>query len=101
MLFRSIDGVTVPFDGLSGGAKEQVSLIARLACAQIVSGSDDDTGVPIIIDDALGNSDPDRLATLGAVIAAAGRDSQVVVLTCVPDRFRNVGAASVVSLKSE
>lgn len=96
---RSIDGVAVPFDGLSGGAKEQVSMIARLACAQMVSGSEG-SGVPIIIDDALGNSDPDRLATLGAVIAAAGRDSQVIVLTCVPDRFRNVGAATVLSLSN-
>lgn len=97
ILSRSIGGVAVPFDSLSGGAKEQVSLIARLACAQMVAG-DDESGIPIIIDDALGNSDPDRLAALGAVIAAAGRDSQVVVLTCVPDRFSNVGAATVVSL---
>ena len=97
IISRSVNGVAVPFEGLSGGAKEQVSLIVRLACAQMVSG-DDGSGVPIIIDDALGNSDPERLATLGAVIAAAGRDSQVVVLTCVPDRFSYVGAASVISL---
>jgi hypothetical protein len=97
---RTVDGVTVPFDALSGGAKEQTSMIARLACALMVArtGNDRASGVPIIIDDALGNSDPMRLATLGAVIAAAGRLTQVIVLTCMPDRFSNIGSAKVTSL---
>ena len=99
---RTVDNVTVPFDVLSGGAKEQTSLIARLACALMVARTEsgDASGVPIIIDDALGNSDPGRLATLGAVIAAAGRLTQVVVLTCMPDRFSHVGSAKVTSLVS-
>jgi len=97
---RTVNGVTVPFESLSGGAKEQISMIARLACALIVAGTgdDDNAGVPIFIDDALGNSDPERLATLGAVIAAAGRLTQVIVLTCMPDRFSNVGSAKVTRL---
>lgn len=100
---RTVDGVTVPFDALSGGAREQTSMIARLACALMVArtAGGDATGVPIIIDDALGNSDPQRLATLGAVIAAAGRLTQVIVLTCMPDRFSNVGSAKVTALVPE
>ncbi|MBW4079051.1 MAG: AAA family ATPase [Acidobacteria bacterium] len=97
---RTVNGVTVPFDSLSGGAKEQMSMIARLACALMVAGTGKGgaSGVPIIIDDALGNSDPERLATLGAVIAAAGRLTQVIVLTCTPERFSNIGSAKVSSL---
>jgi len=94
---RTLDGVTVPYESLSVGAKEQLSLLARLACAVLVSRPGTaDAGVPVIIDDALGNSDPARLERLGAVLSMAGRQVQVIVLTCVPDRYRNVGAATVI-----
>jgi len=86
---------TVPFAGLSTGAQEQVGILSRLACAQLVS---DGGGVPVLIDDALGNSDPKRLEGLGAVLSRAGRDAQVIVLTCTPDRYRDVGDATVVRL---
>lgn len=95
---RTLEGVTVPFDALSTGAKEQLGLCARLACAALVDRSD---GVPVVIDDALGHSDPDRLARLGAVFTAAtagGSAAQVVVLTCSPERYHGVGAATVVAL---
>jgi hypothetical protein len=49
-------------------------------------------------DDALGNSDPARLERLGAVLGMAGRQVQVIVLTCTPDRYRNVGSAEVIRL---
>lgn len=96
---RTLDGKTVPYNSLSVGAKEQLSLLGRLACALLVShpGSAD-AGVPLIIDDALGNSDPERLERLGAVLAMAGRQTQVVVLTCLPDRYRHVGSAHVIRL---
>ncbi len=96
---RTLDGVTVPYESLSMGAKEQLSLIARLACAVLVSHPEAaDGGVPVIIDDALGNSDAARLERLGAVLRMAGQRVQVIVLTCVPDRYRNVGSATVIKL---
>jgi uncharacterized protein YhaN len=55
-------------------------------------------GVPVIIDDALGYSDPDRLKKLGVAFSVAGKDCQVIVMTCEPDRYRGVGGAKVVSL---
>ena len=85
-------GRTVPFDSLSVGAKEQLGILTRLAAARIV---DDQGGVPVIIDDALGFSDPSRLQSMGAAIAAAGRDAQVVVLTCTPGRFMYLGEVGV------
>ena len=54
--------------------------------------------MPVIIDDALGWSDPQRLQAMGAAIAAAGKQCQVVVLTCTPGRYSHVGNAKVVSL---
>lgn len=86
------NGQTVPFDSLSIGAKEQLGILTRLAAARIVA---DDGGVPVIIDDALGFSDPSRLQSMGAAIAAAGREAQVVVLTCTPGRFMYVGDVGV------
>ena len=93
LISRTLDGKTLPFDDLSVGAKEQLGILTRLAAAQIVSKQG---GVPLIIDDALGFSDPSRLETMGATIAAAGKNSQIIILTCTPGRFTHVGNANVV-----
>ena len=37
---RTLDGCTVPFDSLSGGAKEQLGILARLAGAALVAKED-------------------------------------------------------------
>ena len=92
---RTVDGRTVPFDGLSGGAQEQLDIILRAAAAMVVSESG---GVPLILDDALGYSDPSRLAALGAVLSLAGEHCQVIVLTCMPDRYRHVAGAHIIRL---
>ena len=92
---RTSKGITVPFDSLSGGTKEQLSLIFRLACSMIVAK---DGGTPLILDDTLGYTDPERLRLMGAVLAKAAKECQIIVFTCVPDRYSNVGEAIVVSL---
>ena len=89
---RTRDGVTVPVEALSGGAREQIALLGRLAAARLVSG---DGGAPVIIDDALGYSDSGRLEGLGAALASAGSQGQVIVLTCAPGRYSAVGDAVV------
>jgi DNA repair exonuclease SbcCD ATPase subunit len=94
---RTLRGVTVPFDSLSGGTKEQLSLIFRSACSIIVSK---DGGAPLILDDALGYTDPDRLHLMGAVLAKAAKDCQIIILTCLPARYGNIGEASVVNMNS-
>ena len=93
---RTLDGVTLLVEQLSTGAREQLGVISRLACATIVSP--EDGGAPVLIDDALGWSDPHRLEGMGAAIAAAGRQCQVIVLTCTPGRYSHVGNGTVVSL---
>jgi len=92
---RTLGGRTLPFEALSIGAREQLGVLTRLAAAQIVA---DQGGVPLIIDDALGFSDPERLQTMGAAISAAGNSCQVIILTCTPDRFSNIGAAELVRI---
>ena len=92
---RTLDGRTIPYKSLSIGAQEQIAMISRLACATIVAP---DGGVPIILDDALGNSDPQRLEAMGAVLAVAGRQSQIIVLTCQPGRYEHVGGAQIVRM---
>ncbi|MGA2263143.1 MAG: AAA family ATPase, partial [Acidobacteriota bacterium] len=53
---RTTNGIRVPFDSLSGGTREQLSLLFRLACSMIVAK---DGGTPLVLDDALGYTDPE------------------------------------------
>lgn len=92
---RTLSGRTVPYESLSGGAKEQLAIVARLAGATMVAKED---SVPVIIDDALGFTDPDRLIKMGAVFDAVGGDGQVIVLTCSPERYASVGGARHIEL---
>ena len=48
--------------------------------------------------DTLGYTDPIRRRLMGAVLAKAAKECQIVIFTCVPERYSNVGEASVVSL---
>ena len=93
---RTLGGVTVPFEQLSSGAREQLAVLGRLACAMLVSGG---SGVPVLLDDALGYSDPRRLDGMARALAAAGESCQVVVLTCVPERYRLVAGARTQRLR--
>ncbi len=95
---RTLDGVTLDVRQLSVGAREQLAVLSRLAGAAIVST---DGGAPVIFDDTLGWTDPERLAGMGAAIASAGRDCQVIILSCVPDRFAGVGNATTVRLLAD
>jgi hypothetical protein len=92
---RTLEGLTLPWEQLSCGAQEQLALLVALACARLV----DDGGAPLILDDGLGYTDPQRLARLGAVLSEAGRHGQIIVLTCFPDRFRGVGDALTLRLR--
>jgi hypothetical protein len=94
---RTLEGCTVPFDSLSGGAREQLGILARLAGAALVSREDT---VPVVIDDALGFSDPERLDKMGAVFNTVGDRGQVIVLTCQPSRYQGIAGAEVIELSA-
>jgi len=95
LISRTLAGNTIPFEDLSVGTKEQLGILTRLAAARVVAR---EGGVPLIIDDALGFSDPGRLESMGAAIAAASKECQILLLTCTPGRFMHVGNAQVVRL---
>lgn len=88
---RSIGEVTVPLASLSGGAKEQLAILTRFAVASLISrgtsGEGEGASMPVVVDDALGSTDPTRLRRMGALFDRMGRSNQVIVLTCFPQRY--------------
>jgi hypothetical protein len=95
ILNRTLDGCTVPYESLSGGAKEQLGILARLAGAALVAKED---AVPILIDDALGFTDPERLVKMAEVFDTLGERGQVIVLTCTPARYDGIKDAQRIEL---
>jgi hypothetical protein len=95
ILNRTLDGCTVPYESLSGGAKEQLGILARLAGAALVAKED---AVPILIDDALGFTDPQRLVKMATVFNTLGERGQVIVLTCTPGRYDGIKDAQRIEL---
>lgn len=93
---RLLHGLSLPFDQLSTGAQEQLAVIARLACATVVGHG---AGAPLILDDAFGYADPQRLASVNEVLRKAGRDAQVIVLTCNAERFGSIADAHHVEMR--
>lgn len=94
---RTLNGITVPYESLSGGAKEQLGILARLAGAALVAKED---AVPVVVDDALGFTDPDRLTKMGELFDTVGSYGQVIVLTCSPDRYEGVKGAHRIDLSA-
>ncbi|OZI66508.1 AAA family ATPase [Bordetella genomosp. 11] len=79
------------FDALSFGAREQMGVIARLAYADLLR----EAGRPtlIILDDALVHSDDDRLAQMKRALFDAGTRHQILLFTCHPADWRDIGVA--------
>jgi hypothetical protein len=91
---RTLGGVTLAFDRLSAGAREQLAILTAVAAADLAG----DDGVPLVLDDTLGYTDASRLERLGAVLGRV-RGPQIVVLTCVGARFHAIGGARTVRLR--
>jgi uncharacterized protein YhaN len=91
---RTLQGSTLAFDQLSAGAREQLAILTALAAADLAG----EGGVPVVLDDTLGYTDPGRLERLAALLGRT-RGPQVVVLTCVGSRFAAIPGARVVHLR--
>ena len=92
---RTLGGKTIEVERIGGGAQEQIAIISRLAVGELVAT---EGGVPMIFDDVLGYSDPTKLERISAVMSAAGDSSQIIVLTCQPERYQQIGSAEVIRL---
>ena len=77
--------VTEPFDCLSVGAREQLSMITRIAFADLLA--DEGVDAPIILDDALVYADDGRFADALATLAFAAKRHQIIILTCHEHRY--------------
>lgn len=96
IISRTLNKQTLSMDQLSTGTREQLGVLCRLACASITSP--DGKGTPVVIDDALGWSDTARLQSMDQAITQAGSKCQIIILTCMPGRYGNVGQAKTVRL---
>lgn len=96
---RTMDGANVEFAALSGGAKEQLAVCARLAFGSLVAR--DDGHVPVIIDDALGYTDDDRMENIDRVFNVARSRCQVIILTCTRTRYAGVKDAETIELNKQ
>ncbi|MCZ9295925.1 AAA family ATPase [Corynebacterium yonathiae] len=83
---RTQGNETVSLASLSGGAREQLAILTRFAIAQLVGTE----SVPVIVDDALGSTDAHRLQLMATLFSHVGRDNQVLVFTCMPERYSRV-----------
>ncbi|MGO4738373.1 AAA family ATPase [Bosea sp. 2KB_26] len=83
-------GIEEPFRQLSMGAREQTAVITRLALADILRGF----GQPsiVILDDALVNTDEERLDRMHLVLNKAAGSLQILILTCREKDFIQLGA---------
>ncbi|MFO7854660.1 MAG: hypothetical protein R6V44_05485, partial [Paracoccaceae bacterium] len=79
-----------PFERLSVGAREQVSVLVRLAFADWLA----ETGRPamVVLDDALNHADAARLERMQTALWKAAERLQVLVLTCRPRDWTSAGA---------
>ena len=95
VLPREIDSADLT--ELSFGTQEQLLFLTRLCLAEMLS--DKHSRQSILFDDNLVHTDNGRMATALEMLAEAATKSQVVVLTCHPERFvplGNLGSRSVI-----
>jgi DNA repair exonuclease SbcCD ATPase subunit len=88
------------FGVLSHGAREFTSLAVRLALAEVLASEQADRCLPVVLDDAAANIDPERFRQVGFLLAfAASRGLQVVFATCNVDEASRLQADAVVPLR--
>ena len=84
------DGRQEPYEALSVGTREQLSVLVRLAFAVNLR----EKGVPaaVILDDALVYADDDRFERMQLALRKAAATIQILILTCRPRDWRQFGA---------
>ncbi len=83
------NGVKEDVVGLSGGMKEQLSVLTRLAFARLLAR--DGRPTPVILDDALVYSDDDRIEKMFDALHRQSRDQQIIVFSCRQRAFQKLG----------
>jgi uncharacterized protein YhaN len=89
------DGQDEALDILSGGTREQLAILTRLAFARLFARSG--RPVPMIRDDALVHCDDDRIEAMFTALHRVAQDQQIIVLTCRQRAFPPLGGERLVA----
>jgi DNA repair exonuclease SbcCD ATPase subunit len=81
-----------PFGELSGGAQEQVSLLTRIGLAEVLAANGT---LPLVLDDALINTDPERIRQIQRLLFRAADNLQIILFSCHDVLFDGLGAEFV------
>jgi len=83
------DGRPEPLGTLSGGTREQIALLVRLAFSRLLARAG--TPAPIILDDALVYTDDERIERMFDALHAQASDVQILVFSCRNRAVRHLG----------
>lgn len=91
LLPRSVrrNGLEEPVGVLSGGMREQLAVLTRLAFARLLAK--DGKPAPVILDDALVYSDDDRIERMFDALHRQASDQQIIVFSCRQRAFAQLG----------
>ncbi|MFT7593066.1 MAG: hypothetical protein ACI8R4_000377 [Paracoccaceae bacterium] len=78
-------------EDLSGGTKEQIAILTRLAFARLFARQG--RHMPIVLDDALVYSDDDRIIKMFTALTRVAQDQQIIVFSCRQLAFQDLGGA--------
>ncbi len=83
------EGLDEDINLLSGGMREQLAILTRLAFARLLAKSG--SPVPVILDDALVYSDDERIERMFDALHRQANDLQIVVFSCRQRAFERLG----------
>ena len=95
ILTRRIGSTEVDVADLSTGAKEQLAILIRLALTQIVQVGEP---FPVILDDELAHSDPERIGMMNNIFSDFGDEQQFIMFTCTPEKFSGYKPVKTIDL---
>ncbi|MFN3722660.1 MAG: chromosome segregation protein SMC [Paracoccaceae bacterium] len=87
------DGQSEGLDILSGGTREQLAVLTRLAFARLFAAAG--RPVPVILDDALVHSDDDRIEAMFTALHRVAQSQQIIVFTCRQRAFAPLGGERI------
>ena len=82
-------GLEEPVGALSGGSREQLAVLTRLAFGRLLAR--EGHPAPVILDDALVYSDDERIERMFDVLHRQADDQQIIVFTCRQRAFARLG----------
>lgn len=86
------------FEFLSGGAREQLSLLVRIGLAEVIGAGEP---WPLVLDDVLVNTDLDRIQQMQRVLYLAGQKMQILLFTCHGAMFDTLGPDKLIQLPGD